>query len=87
MFIVDSHSHPSVYPGTGWLWLIYVHMEGGVSLFIAHYIQFGKGHVYLFGDCARGLRVNLDKGKVSISGVALKEADMAASLQEGVEVL
>ena len=43
--------------------------------------------MYLFGDRARGLRVNLDKGRVSISGVALREADVEASIQDGVEVL
>lgn len=86
-FTVDPYGYPAIHPGTGRLWLIYVHTEGRVSVFVAHHVQFGRGHVYLFGDRARGLRVNLDEGKVSVSGVALREADVVSSLQDGVEVL
>lgn len=86
-FIVDSRGYPILRPGFGRVWLVFLHFVGGVSVLVARYVQFGNGHVYLFGDRESGLRVNLEEGRVSISAVALSAARVPDIIQDGVDVL
>lgn len=86
-FIVDSCGYPILCPGFGRVWLVFLHFMGGVSVLVARYVQFGNGHVYLFGDRKSGLHVNLDEGRVSISTVALSVARVPDIIQDGVNIL